>query len=128
MANRRAPSQRYRPGKRRSTDNFKYVQRLRRALADLFKKLPEDLQNGPEAQLLQADGDHKVYNIVHLIYRAMNYEGHSKDYEFSRASMQEHWRSGYHDAVRTLRHPEVLERPANREGVFTFDLADDGRE
>jgi NTE family protein len=113
---------------RAGTDNFKYVQRLRRALADLFKKLPEDLQNGPEAQLLQADGDHKVYNIVHLIYRAMNYEGHSKDYEFSRASMQEHWRAGYHDAVRTLRHPEVLERPANHEGVFTFDLADDGRE
>ena len=32
---------------RAGTDNFKYVQRLRRALADLFKKLPEDLQNGP---------------------------------------------------------------------------------
>jgi NTE family protein len=65
---------------------------------------------------------------VHLIYRAMNYEGHSKDYEFSRASMREHWRAGYHDAVRTLRHPEVLERPANHEGVFAFDLADDRRE
>ena len=113
---------------RAGTDNFKYVQRLRRALADLFKKLPEDLQNSPEAQLLQAEGDHKAYNIVHLIYRAMNYEGHSKDYEFSRASMREHWRAGYHDAVRTLRHPEVLERPANHEGVFAFDLADDRRE
>ena len=41
---------------------------------------------------------------------------------------QEHWRAGYHDAVRTLRHPEVLERPANLEGVFTFDLAQYGRE
>jgi NTE family protein len=58
----------------------------------------------------------------------MNYEGHSKDYEFSRASMQEHWRAGYHDAVRTLRNPEVLERPANHEGVFTFDLAGNSRE
>jgi hypothetical protein len=44
---------------------------------------------------------------VHLIYRTQNYEGHSKDYDFSRASMHEHWRAGYHDAVRTLRHPEV---------------------
>ena len=96
---------------RAGTDNFKYVQRLRRALADLFKKLPEDLQNGPEAQLLQADGDHKVYNIVHLIYRAMNYEGHSKDYEFSRASMQEHWRAGYHDAVRTCAIRKYLSAP-----------------
>ena len=113
---------------RAGTDNFKYVQRLRRAMTDLFEKLPEELQNGPEAQLLRPAGDHKVYNIVHLIYRAKNYEGHSKDYEFSRTSMQEHWTAGYHDAVRTLRHPEVLERPANREGVFTFDLAENDRE
>ena len=42
--------------------------------------------------------------------------------------MEEHWRSGYHDAVRTLRHPEVLQRPNGSDGVFTFDLADDGRE
>jgi NTE family protein len=113
---------------RAGTDNFRYVRRLRRALADLFEKLPEDLQNGPEARLLRPDGDHKVYNIVHLIYRAKNYEGHSKDYDFARASMQEHWRAGYHDAIRTLRHPEVLERPTNYEGVFTFDLSRDGRE
>jgi len=113
---------------RAGTDNFKYVQRLRRAMADLFEKLPADLQSGPEAQLLRPVGDHKLYNIVHLIYRARNYEGHSKDYDFSRASMREHWRAGYHDAIRTLRHPEVLERPTNQDGVFTFDLAREGRE
>jgi NTE family protein len=42
--------------------------------------------------------------------------------------MNEHWSSGYNDAVRTLRHPEVLERPADANGVFTFDLAVDGRD
>jgi NTE family protein len=113
---------------RAGTDNFKYVQRLRHAMADLFERLPEDLQNSPEAQLLRPAGGRTVYNIVHLIYRARNYEGHSKDYEFSRASMQDHWRAGYDDAIRTLQHPEVLERPANHEGVFTFDLDRDGRE
>jgi NTE family protein len=113
---------------RAGTDSFKYEQRLRRALADLLQKLPEPLQKGPEAQLLRTAADHKVYNIVHLIYRAKTYEGHSKDYEFSRASMQEHWRAGYDDAVRTLSHPEVLQRPTNHEGVFTFDLDRDGRE
>ena len=59
--------------------------------------------------------DRKVYNVVHLIYRAGNYEGHSKDFEFSRTSMDEHWRVGYDDAVRTLRHHEVLERPITKE-------------
>jgi NTE family protein len=112
---------------RAGTDSFKHVQRLRRATADLLARLPAHLQDGPEAQLLRPNTCHKVYNIVHLIYRARNYEGHSKDYDFSRASMREHWRAGYYDAIRSLRHPEVLDRPTNHEGVFTFDLSHDGR-
>jgi NTE family protein len=63
-----------------------------------------------------------------MIYRSKRYELQSKDYEFSRASMTEHWEAGYHDAVRTLRHPEALERPSDRAGVSTFDLAVNGRE
>jgi NTE family protein len=113
---------------RAGTDSFKHVQRLRRATADLLAQLPPHLQRGAEAQLLRPNTCHKVYNIVHLIYRARSYEGHSKDYDFSRASMQEHWRAGYYDAVHTLRHPQVLERPTNHEGVFTFDLFHDGCE
>ena len=98
---------------RAATDQFKHIQRLRGAAASLLDKLPDDLKNSPEAQLPCPAVDRKVYNIVHLIYRAKNYEGHSKDYEFSRLSMEEHWRAGYHDARRTLRHREVLERPKN---------------
>jgi NTE family protein len=113
---------------RASTNSFKHIQRLRHAMADLLEQLPSHLRGGPEAKLLRDAVDRKVYNIVHLIYRAKKYEGHSKDFEFSRASMREHWRAGYHDAVRTLRHPEVLQRPTNHEGVFTFDLHSDGRE
>jgi NTE family protein len=119
---------RYSSRTRAGTDQFKHVQKLRRAVTTLLGKLPEELKSSPEAKLLGTEAEHKVYNIVHLIYRAKNHEGHSKDYEFSRLSMEEHWRAGYHDAKRTLRHPEVLERPTDREGVFTFDLADDGRE
>ena len=119
---------RYSSRTRAGTDQFKYTQRLRRAAADLLDKLPQDLRNSPEAKLLGGAAGRAAYNIVHLIYRAKNYEGHCKDYEFSRRSMQEHWRAGYHDARRTLRHPEVLERPTNRDGVFTFDLHADGRE
>jgi NTE family protein len=113
---------------RASTDSFKRIQRLRRATADLLDQLPDELRRSPEATLLRNIADRKVYNIVHLIYRAKNYEGPAKDYEFSRDSMADHWRAGYHDALRTLRHREVIERPTNHEGVFTFDLAADGRE
>jgi NTE family protein len=42
--------------------------------------------------------------------------------------METHWRAGYHDTVRTLRHPDVLKRPTNHEGVAVFDLVQDGRD
>jgi NTE family protein len=113
---------------RASTDQFKRVQRLRNALSSLLRKLPEKLRDSDEAKYLTMEADHKVYSIVHLIYRSEHYESHSKDYEFSRLSMEEHWRAGYYDTVRTMRHPGVLDRPTNLEGVFTFDLARDGRE
>jgi NTE family protein len=119
---------RYSSRTRAGTDQFKYTQRLRHALASLLERLPEHLKNTPEARLLGSVAEHKVYNIVHLIYRAKNYEGHSKDFEFSGFSMEEHWRAGYHDARRTLRHPEVLEQPKDRDGVLIFDLAQDDRE
>jgi NTE family protein len=119
---------RYSSRTRAGTDQFKRVQKLRCAVAGLLEQLPEHLKDSPEARLLGTIADRKVFNIVHLIYRARNYEGHSKDYEFSRASMEEHWRAGYHDARRTLRHPEVLERPRNLERLFTFDLAQGSRE
>ncbi|MDU6374933.1 MAG: DUF3734 domain-containing protein [Bradyrhizobium sp.] len=113
---------------RASTDQFKRVQRLRRALTDLLGRLPDDLSKHEDVQLLSTAVSRNVYNIVHLIYRTRTHEGHSKDYEFSRLSMQDHWRAGYHDALRTLRHPEVLARPSIPDGVFTFDLEQDGRE
>jgi NTE family protein len=113
---------------RANTDHFKRVQRIRTAVSSLLGKLPKELLDGDEVETLKAFGSHKVYNIVHLIYRARNYEGQSKDYEFSRLSMEDHWRAGYRDAVRTLRHPEVLERPRSRDGIFIFDFHRDGRE
>ncbi len=119
---------RYSSRTRAGTDQFKHIQELRYALAGLLEKLPEDLKKGSEARLLGTAADRKVYNIIHLIYRAKTYEGHSKDYEFSQLSMKEHWRAGYYDTRRTLRHPEVLERPTNTAGVLTFDLHADGRE
>jgi NTE family protein len=113
---------------RANTDRFKYGQNIRNALSDLLLKLPDELKNGPEFAVLSPVAGRKVYNLVQLIYRSKRYEGDSKDYEFSRQSMEDHWRAGYQDTVRTLRHPEVLERPTSIEGVQTFDLAQDGRE
>ena len=119
---------RYSSRTRSGTDQFRHGQKLRRAFTRVWDQLPEELRALPEAQLLADESSEKVYNIVQLIYRSRRYEGVAKDFEFSRRTMEEHWQAGYHDAVRTLRHPEVLQRPESLDGVFTFDLAVQGRE
>lgn len=113
---------------RNASDRFRDTQKLRNAVSSLLQKLPAELWDTPEVALLAPRSSPKVCNLVQLIYHAKQYEGDSKDYEFSRLSMEDHWRAGYHDTVRTLRHPEVLERPHNLEGVLTFDLSQNGRE
>ena len=113
---------------RNNSDRFKNAQKIRNALASLVQKLPDELRDSPELKLLKPHTQPKVYNLVQLVYRTKQYEGDSKDYEFSRLSMEDHWRAGYRDTIRTLRHVEVLERPDNLEGVMTFDLAQNGRE
>lgn len=112
---------------RSETDHFKCLQRIRGAIAHVLEKLPDELQSEEDVKLLKEVADKKVYNAVQLIYRAQKYEGYSKDYEFSRLTMLDHWRSGYKDAKRSLDNHAIFERPANREGLLTFDFSkDDG--
>ena len=107
---------------RASTDQLHEMQSLRATLAKHLKSLPAELRDSSDAKTLAKFADLKVYNIVQLIYRSKNYEGDSKDYEFSRLSMTEHWRAGREDALRALEHKEILERPSNAQGFRSFDF------
>jgi NTE family protein len=108
------------------TDYFKHVTKLRNMLAALLEELPEEIRQREEVRFLSSAAHRHAANIVQLIYRAKGYEGDSKDYQFSRRSMEEHWRAGYHDAVHALRHPEIFERASSRyETLVTFDFSRD---
>jgi NTE family protein len=113
---------RYSSRTRMGTDQFRKAQALRRAAAKLLAEIGPDVRQTAEAELIASEADDKVYNIIQMIYRARSYEGASKDYEFSRRTMEEHWKAGYSDMQRTLAYPEVLQRPTGPDGVFTFDL------
>jgi len=67
---------------------------LQQAVADLIKKLPARLRSDPAVATLQEHLTHQAVDIVHLINRDKPYELDSKDYEFSRAMVKEHWEAG----------------------------------
>jgi len=107
---------------RAATDNFRNSEKLRAAYNELMRKMPPELANTPEAKLLAQAADQAVYNIVQLVYHSPTYEAQSKDYEFSRRTMLDHWRAGYDDADHTLAHPEVLNLPPQEQSPAIFDF------
>jgi NTE family protein len=106
---------------RAATDLFKTRQKLRAALYELMHQMPPELAHTPEARLLNSDTGPAAYNIVLLIYRSASYESQSKDFEFSRATMEEHWQAGGADARQTLSHPDVLTLSPEAADVRVFD-------
>lgn len=112
---------------RAATDQFKRGQKLRAAFNELYAKLPPELAATPQAEMLAKAADPALYNIAQLVYRSPTYEGQSKDYEFSRKTMQDHWAAGYRDAKITLSHPEVLTLPKTAVEVYDFVTPPDER-
>ena len=111
---------------RMNTDKNKEIHNARRALRDLIGRLPEQLQSDPSLEILRKAAKENTVTVVHLIYRSKNYESSSKDYDFSRIGMVEHWGAGERDVDLSMRHTEWLERPQSGETMMTYDLTGDG--
>ena len=107
---------------RQNTDTYARVHNLKMKLLEALKRIPEDRLTAAERKTIAEYSQSGDVNIVHLIYQKKAYEGEAQDYEFSGTSMREHWRSGYNDTVRTLRHPEWLNRSSIRHGIAVHDL------
>jgi len=105
----------------------RHEQELRRAIERLLEKLPTELQGDADVRYIRRQCVRNTFlSVVHLIYREKNYETQTKDYEFSRVSMDEHWQAGVNDTRRTLQHErEWLAPPDDLEGVRTFDIIRD---
>lgn len=107
---------------RQNTDNFRRIHGLKMRLLDALQRVPPERLTPDEIALIEDYSRAGVVNIVHLIYQQKNYEGSAKDYEFSTASMREHWEAGREDTERTLRHRDWLLPPTSLIGVAIHDL------
>ena len=110
---------------RMNTTNELDRQVIAQAAQRLIAKLPAALRDDPDVRALSRVRCETAVDVVHLIYRSKHYESQSKDYEFSRLSMQEHWDSGRADMAHTLHDPRWTGREKRASGVQVFDLASD---
>jgi len=105
-----------------SSDAFRDRHDVRHAINELHKLLPPDLANTEQAKRLYEYGCVTEMDIVQLVYRPNGPQGASKDYEFSRTSMELRWQQGISDA-RTALHASPWLAPTPKElGVRVFDI------
>ncbi|MBO0904188.1 patatin-like phospholipase family protein [Jiella sonneratiae] len=108
-----------------NTDVMKEQRKLKRALHRLLDKLPAELAADPDVELLSAATNDASVTIVHLINRRKAASRDSKDYEFSRRSVDERWRDGFGDAEQTLDDPRFVHRRMPPHTVAVLDLTGD---
>ena len=116
---------RYSSRSRMGVEMFRYAHNLRRNISTLLAKLPDALKNEPEVAFLRRAACRTTMDIVELIYRPELAQGQTKDYEFSRTTMERRWKQGLNDARMALASaPWLLPAPPDV-AVRTFDVAAD---
>jgi NTE family protein len=107
---------------RRVTDHYLETYRLKRSLYEALNLVPDEKlsedQRHQKAELARLP----EINILQLIYQQQAYEGDAKDYEFSRLSMRDHWRSGYFDTRNTLAQKDWLTLTGTCGGIRSHDV------
>jgi NTE family protein len=112
---------RYSSRTRLNTDQAMRIHRAKCLMRRLIESLPPELADTPTARVLAEMSVEHAVTIVQLIYRRKAYESHSKDYEFSRATMLEHWSSGLEAVDRALAKREAMLKPGPGISFQTFD-------
>jgi NTE family protein len=123
--NEREKDIRYSSRTRVVTDTLRERHNVRHTINELYKLLPPEIANTPQAKRLYEHGCVTEMDVALLIYRPMALQGASKDFEFSRATMEARWQAGLSDARTTLLASPWLAPTPKDLGVRVFDVMHD---
>ncbi|WP_017667638.1 patatin-like phospholipase family protein [Sandarakinorhabdus sp. AAP62] len=121
----RAADIRFSSRTRFTTDAQARLNGPREAWARLAAKLPPELRDSAEARLLDRLARGRRALVAQLVYRDQPWQGAAKGREFSRATMQTHWRHGEADVAAMLARGGWAALPAGP-GVWSFDATAQG--
>jgi NTE family protein len=108
---------------RQVTDQLIRLRKERETIRKVLAKLPADLADDADVKKLAGLAAEHAVNVVHLIYRKHGWEGGARDFEFSRDSMEHHWREGLAAIAETMRHDALLALNIVSGRTAAFDLA-----
>jgi NTE family protein len=102
----RAKDIQYASKTRFNTTRIKEVRELLMSLKNVLGKLPKSMQADPDVQRLEQVTQRGPMCLVHFINRRLSHAASFKDYEFSRATIDELWQEGLRDVHRSMAHPD----------------------
>lgn len=104
-------------------ESFFEILRLRREIHFLYQKMPEALKKDPEVQkLYERECIDRVLHFVRFLYTAPHSELSSKDYEFSKLSIEERIKAGYEDGLVAVEKTPWLEPQQAETGVSIHEI------
>jgi NTE family protein len=83
---------------RQVSDQLLRIRRERELIRTVLAKLPDVLREDADVIRLTEMAREYAVSLVQLVYRANDWEGGSRDFEFSERTMNDHWQAG-RDAV-----------------------------
>ena len=98
----RAKDIQYSSKSRFNIDRIQEIGELAAAGRRLVDRLPPQLKSDPDAQKLAAACDERGWRIIRLINTRPSRSGFVKDFEFSRATIEEAWTAGLEDVRRSI--------------------------
>ncbi len=123
--NEREKDIRYSSRTKMITEGLRERHNVRHVINELHKLLPPEIAETPQAKRLYDHGCVTEMDIATLIYRPGEPQGASKDFEFSRSTMEARWREGFDDARATLTASPWLAPVEHDVGVRVFDVVHD---
>ncbi len=119
----RAKDIQYSSKTRFNTKRVQEIENMRQAFERLMVRIPAKLHDDPDYLLLQKlCGRRNRIAIAHLINRRFGHTTHSKDYEFSRATVRQLWEAGLDDVRRTCNHRDWAQAMQPADGMQVYDL------
>ncbi|GBQ82474.1 putative esterase [Gluconacetobacter johannae DSM 13595] len=103
------------------TDHYRALHRQKLEIRALLDRIPEQDLTPRDRALRQQLSSLPAITILQLIYQEEAYEGQTRDFEFSAASMEEHWDAGARDTRMTLSHQDWLRPSPDDAGLIVHD-------
>ena len=94
---------------------------MRHIIRDLARMLPEEVRSSQQARALAAYGCHTTMHVVRLLAPQLENENHTKDVDFSPASISARWEAGYKKTMHALEQAPWQRMFDSHEGVILHE-------